>query len=691
MRFLITGFFIVLYLQGFAQPKHIIISGKIVSEIDGNPLESATAFIQNVKDSSVIGYTITDKKGIFTIKELVNQSKIDFFVSFVGHQTFHKSINTNTSPIQLGSIVLKPSELNAVIVKSTAPVTVKKDTLEFNASSFKTKKNATVEDLLKKLPGVEVFDDGSIKVNGKEVNKILINGKSFFSDDPTIATRSLSKDIIDKVQVTNTKSKQEAFANEKGSKTKSTLNFTIKKNLGKGVFGRISGGSGSSKRYEFAGIVNHFSDDSQLSALGSGNNINSPGFSFGEIQKMFGKGDNNSRGNNDSFKIDGRQFGGDRGIVTSSNAGINYTNDIGKSIEYSGNYFYADANTNFEQISFRENIMPDFNYFSNSEYKSKSNIKNHTTKLNTEIVIDSTFLITLKSSIGYSDGYETINQNQESKDIENTLINETISESNLASSNRNFENLFTLTKRIGNKGSFFKLKMSQKFNNTNFDEQFKSRRTIFEQNTTSQTRDLFLYSNRKKKYLKIGAAYRIPINGYTLFIDLKQNFEAQNQGLNQNVFDFDTQSQDYTIFNEDISAQVSYKKSKYYPEFNISYQKEKWSATLGINYALFKLNNTDNLRSNFAINNDFKSFEYNSFLTYNPKPGSFFNLSYSLKNNVPNFGALQSFQDISDPLNTIVGNSNLKFSKNHQVFGIYNSFNFEKRKRSSSHFKCKFY
>jgi hypothetical protein len=568
--------------------------------------------------------------------------------------------------------------LDEIILKSTPPITVKKDTLEFNASSFKTRKNATIEELLKKLPGVEVFDDGSIKVNGKEVNKILINGKPFFSDDPTIATRSLSKDFIDKVQVSNTKSKEEAFAGEKGSSTKSTINFTIKKDLGKGVFGRIGGGLGTDERFEVAGIANYFDDDSQLSALGSGNNINSPGFSFGEIQKMFGKGDNSSKGNNESFEIDGRQFGGDIGIVTSSNTGINYANDIGNTADYSANYFYNNAGTFFKQISSQENILPEFNYFSNSQYEQNSDFENHWVKFNSEIVIDSTFLITLKPNFGLSNGRETTMENQESRNTENNTVNETQSESDIESSNRSFSNLLTITKRIGQKGSFLKVKGSNKLNTTNSQEFFKSDRTIFGSNASVFNRNIFLENERTKRDFNIGVTYRLPINGYTFFVDLKQNITTQNESLEQNTFDFNTQTQNYSLFNEDISADVEYKKTKYLPGLSFSYQKEKWSVTLGMDYAQIKLNNDDVGRPNFEVARNFKAFDFNGFFSYISKPGSLLNLSYSLKNKAPDFRFLQSFQNISNPLNTVIGNPNLELSKTHQIFGIYNVINFEK-------------
>lgn len=210
----------------------------------------------------------------------------------------------------------------------------------------KQKKDANVEDLLKELPGVEVDDDGKITINGKEVNKILVNGKPFFGDDPTITTRNLTKEIIEKVQISDTKTKAEGFTGEAGDAENKTINLTIKEENNKGVFGRVAAGAGTDKRYEFAGMVNIFDNEQRISVLAGGNNINSVGFSFGEIRKMFGGGNSISfNGSNGSFTIDGRTFGGGEGITKSNNAGVNYADELKKGVDISADYFYSGSSS----------------------------------------------------------------------------------------------------------------------------------------------------------------------------------------------------------------------------------------------------------------------------------------------------------------------------------------------------------
>src|SRR5690606_12447043 len=271
-------------------------------------------------------YTISDRNGKFLLEGNTSAKKARVNISFVGYESFQREIELNTPSQDMGKIPLSFSiaSLDEVIVKSRAPVTIKKDTLEFNVASFKTKKDATIEDLLKELPGVEVDLDGNIKVNGKDVSNVLVNGKPFFGNDPTIATRNLTKELIEKVQVVDTKTKAEAFTGEEGDKESKTINLTIKEENNKGIFGRVAAGGGTDERFEYAGLFNYFDNDRRLSVLGGGNNINSPGFSFGEIRKMFGNARNMSMSSSGGFTIDGRSFGYGEGIINSRIAGANY-------------------------------------------------------------------------------------------------------------------------------------------------------------------------------------------------------------------------------------------------------------------------------------------------------------------------------------------------------------------------------
>ena len=227
MKKLLFIFTLFLTSSIFAQSYPFKITGTINSEKDKTAIEAATVHIEKARDSSIVTYTISNNKGMFSLEGKSFSKDVKLFISYVGMDSYSKSIELDkTSNLNLGTIFLKEESnlLSEVVIQSRAPITVKKDTLEFNVKSFKTKKDANVEDLLKQLPGVEVDEEGKIKVNGKEVNKILVNGKPFFGDDPTITTKNLTKDIIEKIQIVDTKTKSEAFTGEAGNKENKTIN-----------------------------------------------------------------------------------------------------------------------------------------------------------------------------------------------------------------------------------------------------------------------------------------------------------------------------------------------------------------------------------------------------------------------------------------------------------------------------------
>src|SRR5690554_2849009 len=421
-QFLLRSLIFLISAYSFSQ--NFKVSGILIDKETQNPLEAATVFMETLRDSTLITYTISDRNGQFVLEGTSSVKNARVNISFVGYENFQREIELGPNT-DLGNIPLSfsVSSLDEVLIKSRAPVTIKKDTLEFNVASFKTKKDATIEDLLKELPGVEVDLDGNIKVNGKDVSNVLVNGKPFFGDDPTIATRNLTKEIIEKVQVVDTETKAEAFAGEEGDRESKTINLTIKEENNKGVFGRIAAGGGTDERFEYAGLFNYFDNDRRLSVLGGGNNINSPGFSFGEIREMFGNARSMSRSSSGGFTVGDRSFGSGEGIVNSRIAGASYADVIKKNTDVTADYFYSGSNSYSDSKTQRENILPDRRYFNESESSSENETDRHAVNLGFDVKIDSTFLINIKPSFSYNKLKGTRKSESASMDETGSLTN----------------------------------------------------------------------------------------------------------------------------------------------------------------------------------------------------------------------------------------------------------------------------
>ncbi|MFC7444767.1 outer membrane beta-barrel protein [Mesoflavibacter profundi] len=668
-------------LSSFSQSKDFKISGTILAEEDNSPLEAATVYLEKVKDSSLVTYTISDKNGSFQLEDQTSEGSLNLLVSYVGYQSIKQNIQLDKKVIDLGDIKLKVSSnaLEEVLIKTSAPVTIKKDTLEFNVKSFKTKKDATVEDLLKQLPGVEIDEEGKIKVNGKEVNQILVNGKPFFGNDPSITTKNLTKEIIEKIQVVDTKTKSEAFTGEEGSNENKTINLTIKEENNKGVFGRVAAGAGTDKRYEFAGMFNRFDNDQRFSVLLGGNNINSPGFSFGEIEKMFGGNGSRSWNSNGSFSINGRQFGGGQGITTSRLAGANFADNYGETLEASADYFYSGSKSENETSSQRETILSDSRFFSNSNSRSENNTDSHTANAEFEIEIDTTFMINVRPRFSFSNSNTDYVSYDETLDQELNLTNQSNLSSFVESKANTFANEISATKKFGDKGAFLRLNIDNSFNRNLSDDFINSITEVYGDSPQTIIRDQFTDGDNKSSNIATDLEYRLPIKAKEFFLRFGYEFEYNKDKNRQSTFDFNNTTNNYDAFNQALSTDFEYTDLRNAPGLELSYRKEKWSARIGADYVLRTLKNQDGLRPQFNVERDFKALELNSSFRYSFSKKSSAFIGYNLRNRPPSLRQLQAFEDVSNPLNTVVGNPNLEPTNQHSIYANFNSYNWQEK------------
>ena len=246
MRKLLSFFILgLLFSAAHAQKADGIIKGKLVDTSGKQPIVDATISVLQAKDSSLVTFTLSNKQGAFEVRGLAAGD----YRLIITHQAYLElkklvAVTADKKLVDLGEI--NPSKdyktLGGVTVTSEAPIVVKNDTVQFNASGFKTQPNATVEDLLKKLPGVEVDKEGTVKSQGEQVQKVLVDGKEFFGNDPKLATKNLTADMVESVQVFDDMSDQAKFTKiDDGSRSK-TINIKLKKDRNKGYFGRALAG-----------------------------------------------------------------------------------------------------------------------------------------------------------------------------------------------------------------------------------------------------------------------------------------------------------------------------------------------------------------------------------------------------------------------------------------------------------------
>ena len=379
------------------------IQGRVIDKKSGG-LPSASILLLQPQDSSIVNNTLTDTSGRFILTDIERAGYI-LKVTFVGYVPFIKNIvdSSATDTLQLGLIELQPGAISLAefsVKAQKEAVVVKKDTLQFNASSFDTRPNASVEKLLKRLPGVEVGPDGSIRVQGENITRIFIDGKEFFGGDLAMATRNLPADAIYTIEVIDRKSSGTQFTGVDDGRSEKIINLTLKEDRQKTGFGRVQAGAGTSSLYSAQGNYNLFEKDNQLTVIGRSNNIN-----------------------NQEISSEGLGLPGQNGVVTTHMAGINVSRQLTKKTRINGNYRlnYQDITTLNNLV--RQNFLPGglALYYENSQSRNTNGLHNLTVGVDHQ---DSINIIKLNTSFAYTDATTNNQSRRQSFSVSDTLVND---------------------------------------------------------------------------------------------------------------------------------------------------------------------------------------------------------------------------------------------------------------------------
>ncbi|TBW28026.1 outer membrane beta-barrel protein [Gramella sp. KN1008] len=672
---------------GFSQ--NFKITGTI-TDSESKPLEAATVYVEKVSDSSLVSYTISEKDGSFLLQGETDARQVNLFVSYAGYVPERRALEVEEQ-ISVGNIslaVMDNTLEEITLTANRAPITIKKDTLEFNANSFNTRQDANLEDLMKKLPGLEVDSDGNITVNGKPVSRILVNGKEFFGNDPQIATKNLPKEIIDKVQVTDTKTKSEEFTGKAGDPDNKTINIELKEDKNKGYFSRITAGGGTDDRYELSGIGNYFKDDMRLSVLASSNNINSSGFSFDEVFDMMGGNARSIRvGGDGSFSINGNNFGNSGGITKSETGGFNFVNEWDNGLELSTDYFFGRNDTETRRRVERENILPDSRYFINS--LSESNLMNdsHRANLRLEVEFDTLTRLSVRPRMNANFGISYRSREQETLDEDKFLKNSTTTNETEDLESVDFSNRIDFIKRFGSRGSYLQLDLNhsherQRNDNFYYSESFFISDGVEE----AEIQDQYIDQDEDRNSLEVGASKR-SVLADKLFLDVNYNFNTSKSTTTRSVFN--AQNGSYTNFNELLSNDFEVISYVHTPNAGINYEGEKWRIDTELGLLSTRLQ-TNNFIDNVSFDNTFNNLFVDADVRYTIERSKSLHLGYSTRSNVPSVRQLQPVEDRTNPLNVIVGNPELKPSFNQRINFNFRNFDFATRSGFFSYFNLNF-
>ena len=658
--------------------KNGMVKGTAYDTLAKKAVGNATITLMLKKDSSLVSFTMTDNRGYFELTGVPN-GEYRLLITHVNYHNANKffTISENKKTANLDNIIMndRAKILSEVVVRSEAPpVTLVGDTIQYNAGSFKTQPNASVEDLLKKLPGVKVEKDGTVKAQGEKVQKVLVDGKEFFGNDPKIATKNLPADAIDKVQVYDKLSDQSQLTGFDDGNSEKTINLKLKKDKKKGMFGKANAGAGTDGRYQGKFNVNSFKGARQISVIGMGNNTNAEGFSFMDVLNFTGAMNQLKGGGNININIGpddplaGLLGGSNNGINTTFGGGINYNNIIGTKTNFESNYFYSRYNPKRENHIQRQYFLP-ANLYRQNSYSDNLNT-NQRLNFSADYQIDSFHSLKISPSYSYQETNNKTISDYSTLSDQSTKTNDGNSDNVSTSKGYNFSTNILFRKKFHRKGRTFSFNLFSNFNNSNGDGRLQSITGFYDVAGVLINRDSVNQKSNNENNLKgynARAVYTEPIFKKSLLEFSLGSSYSKNTAVKE-AYDYNKTSGKFDLLNNlltnDYSTTYSYKNAG----LRIRKQTKKYNYATGLSWQHAELEgNTISNNTAAIIGKSFNNILPNARFQYYFSRFKNVSINYSTSASQPTVTQLQPIPDNSNPLYIKQGNPALNQEFNHAV------------------------
>lgn len=682
----------------------VTVLGTVLDGTDRSPVIQAGVQILSAKDSSVVAGNVTDFNGKFALS--ARPGKYLLKVSYIGYKSNFKPVNLggNKSRWNVGEILLEIDAVmlgEAVIVAEAPEVTAKEDTLVYNSSAYRVPEGSALEELVKKLPGAEVDDDGKITINGKEVSKIMIDGKEFFADDPNIAMKNIPVNIVDKIRAYDKQSDMARMTGIDDGEEETVLDLSVKPGMNKGWFGNVDVAGGTEDRYSGKVMVNHFVGKNQFTVIGSINNVNDNGFPGGG---------------------GGFRGGGDQnGLNTVKMGGFNFATES-ETLETGGsvNFNYRDADIRSKQNS-ETFVSSETSSFKNAVNASRNKTTNLIGDFRIEWKPDTLTTLMFRPRITYgktdnsssSDSYtfnedpgvttdeligaEDITSLVPEENIVNTIVRNTLSRTDNVSA----RGVLLFNRRLGAQGRNITLRARYTYTNDD-SEQLSASTTNYYQTaeealadgTVAEILNRYITTPTKTSDYALRISYSEPIfkGG---FLQFSYDFQYSHSETDNSTYDMPDDWEvaqgflsDEASFNSDLSKSATYNYFNHQAEVQLRWIREKMRFNVGASFQPQR-STLSYTMGDYAIDTVRTVFNFTPTLDfrYNFSKTSQLRINYRGKSSQPSMTDLLPIEDDTDPLDVQVGNPGLKpeFTNTLRVF--YNTFDTEKQRGVMTHFR----
>ena len=680
---LVTGC-ILLCMHSFAQSSRNL-TGKIIDTTSHEALKNATVLLLNAKDSIMDQFTRTDQQGAYQLKN-VDTGDYVLLVTYPEFADYVEKLHiTPGSQTALAAITLveKAHLLEDVIVRQQiAAIRFKGDTTEFNADSFRTQPNASVEDLLKKLPGIQVDKDGKITAQGQTVEKVLVDGEEFFGDDPTLVTKNLRADMIDKVQLFDKTSDQAALTGIDDGQKQKTLNLKLKEDKKNGYFGKLSAGAGTDKFYTGQGMFNYFKGKKKFAAYGTFANTGKMGLGFQDQMKYGLTGNNVQMMDGGGIMISGG--GGDdalsswngnydgHGVPVINSGGLHYDTKWNEDKDFLNlNYKIGGMSVKGTDATDLQSNLPTGVLLTHTNDDFRKSLFRQKLDAAYELKIDS--MATLKINAGGSlsnnstdDYYSTSSDRGVARD---TMVNR----GNRTIHNKGNDKAFNFNafyaQKFHKKGRALTVNLSEYNKNSDVDGYLYSKYDYYTDNdlTNSTLTDQFKTSTSTSNTLDVKATYTEPISVKSSVV---VNYGINKGTSNSDLKSYNKGTEGYTELDDTYSNHYKFDQFAHVAGAAYSLKDNKVQLSAGTNISAVDYTQTD-LYTDEALKRDFINWNPTASFMYKFSTTRNFRVSYYGNTTQPTISQLQPVQNNTDIQNVYTGNPDLKPSFRSSINGSY--------------------
>lgn len=648
----------------YAQTGKVFLSGHVVDKDTHLSIPFASVRLFSLPDSTMIAGGTTDNDGKFSFSAVLKQGKnYQLNIFYIGYTSFNQLLpeQNQKSNLNLGDIILSQGniDLNAAVVTAKAPLEVTvEDTTVYNTSAYRTPEGSMLEELVKQLPGSEITDDGKLVIHGKEVKKILVDGKEFFFDDPQAAMKNFPVEMIEKMKAYERKSDLARLTGIDDGEGEMILDLSVKKDMKKGWRENFLGGVGSKQRFEIANTYNRFRDNSQLTVIGNLNNTNNQGFSELQQQSSASTGDTRSR----------------NGIATSRSFGLNFSRDW-ENVKLRSNVQYSGVNRSQIPRSTTDNFLRADKSISKGNSDDGNRSHNLTANLSLEWQLDSL------STLIFRPQYHRSTSNRESKNFQQSWANDTLVNDKTSSNNGNnwqYDTGFMLqlSRKLSRTGRNVALSVNYGFNASSSDRYSYSTINYYRRNT-KKVLNQKIHNETDGNNYRVQFVYVEPLP-WAHFLQFRYSYQYRVNNSDRFVYDWDTNQNDFYADCDTVTSN-SFENQYSNHLFNLAIRTSRLKYNYNFGFDLEPQRSTSHSFLGDVSKNRFTKQVYNFSPTanfiYKFSKRTRLNITYRGTSRQPNIFDLQPIVDTTNPLYIRVGNPSLKPSYTNTFMLNYNSYN----------------